>query len=427
MRNHTITIGERDTWGGTDPVRLSRLDRRQHAYIIGKTGTGKSTLLRNMIVQDIAAGEGVGLIDPHGDLAIEVLDAIPPWRSRDVLYFNPSDAAFPIGFNPLHGAVGDARHLVASAIVSALKSVWRDSWGPRLEYILYACVVAVASTENGTILGVQRMLTDDGFRQSVIAQIDDPIVRSFWEREFASYDRKFLSEAVAPIQNKIGQLIMSPLIRNILGQVRGRVEPRLMMDSGKIFIANLGKGKLGEDKSNLLGSLLVSSFQTAAMSRSELAEENRRDWFLYVDEFQNFATDSFASILSEARKQRLCLTLAHQYTSQLRHEVRDAVFGNAGTIIALRTSEADSEILAREFGGGYSPSTFATTANHHAHVKLLAQGAYGDPFLARLDGPIEAPYGRRKQIINRARSSHATPRSVVEERIARWIGSSRFE
>jgi len=419
--DHTVSIGERQNWGGRAPFGISRADRRQHAYIIGKTGTGKSTLLRNMMLQDIEAGEGIGLIDPHGDLAEELLDHIPPSRSRDVLYFDPADSEYPIGFNVLRGTRGETRHLIASAMVSAFKNVWRDSWGPRLEYLLYASFAALAHIENGTMLGVQRMLTDPEYRRWVVNQLDDPIVRLFWEREFASYDKRLLAEVIAPLQNKVGQLVMSPLMRNVLGQVKSRIDPRFIMDRGKIFIANLAKGRLGEDKSNLLGSMLVTAFQVAAMSRSTIPESERRDWYLYVDEFQNFATDSFASILSEARKQRLCLTLAHQYVSQVRKEISDAVFGNVGTVVSFRVSQADARVLAQEFGDTYSAARFTDLGNFEVRVKLLQNGQHGEPVFARTMPAIGVRHGRREQLINRARNSFATPRRKVEDRIQRWM------
>ncbi len=273
-----IILGLRHTWGGQTPFGLSPADRHHHCYVIGQTGTGKTTLIKNMIVQDIEAGRGVGVIDPHGDLAEELLDLIPSWRTDDVVYFDPADRGHPIGMNLLRTSPSDARHLVASGIVSALKNVWRDSWGPRLEYVLYASVAALLECENATILGVQRMLSDGHYRDWVVRQVKDPVVRSFWEREFAGYDRRFVAEVTAPIQNKVGQLLMSPPIRNVLGQVSTKVDPAFMMDDGRIFIANLSKGKLGEDKSNLLGAVLVSQFQMAAMARSAMHPEARRDY-----------------------------------------------------------------------------------------------------------------------------------------------------
>jgi hypothetical protein len=418
--NRSLQVGVRDGWGGRRSFGISRADRRQHTYIIGKTGTGKSTLLRNMILQDIEAGEGVGLIDPHGDLALEVLDCIPPGRSRDVIYFNPADREHPIGLNLLRTVPHDRRHLVASGLVSAFKNVWRDSWGPRLEYILYSCIAALAAAENTTLLGAQRMLSDKHYRDWVVKQVDDPMVRSFWEDEFAGYDKRLLSEAIAPLQNKIGQLVMSPIIRNIIGQVRSRIDLRFVMDQQRIFIANLSKGQLGDDKSNLLGSLLVTAFQLAAMGRSDVPMSERRDWFLYVDEFQNFATDSFASILSEARKYRLNLTLSHQYTRQLRDPIRDAVFGNVGALISFRVSESDAQVLDREFGDSGGTQAFTDLANFEARVRALEGGEQTEPFAVRTLPPFGTRYGRSAAIIRRSREAYGSPRDIVEDRIRRW-------
>jgi hypothetical protein len=389
-------------------------------YVIGKTGTGKSTLLRNLIIQDIEAGEGVGLIDPHGDLALDVLDCIPPHRTRDVVYFNPADREFPVGLNLLRAVPRDRRDLVASGLVSAFKNVWSDSWGPRLEYILYGCIAALASVENATLLGAQRMLVDERYRRWVIRQVDDPLVRSFWEHEFAAYEKRLLSEAVAPLQNKIGQLVMSPVIRNIVGQVRNRIDLSTVMDRGQIFIANLSKGQLGDDKSNLLGSMLVTAFQLAAMGRSNRPMSERRDWFLYVDEFQSFATDSFASILSEARKYRLNLTLSHQYTAQVRDSVRDAVFGNVGTIISFRVSESDARVLDVEFGGDLGPKSFTTLPNFEARVRSIDGGLPVEPFTLKTYPALGVDHGRAGAIVRSCRERFATPRRLVEERIERW-------
>lgn len=294
---HISYIGHRLNWGEESLFGIQRDDRRHHLHVIGKSGSGKTTLLQNLIVQDIEAGHGVGVIDPHGDLAETLLDLIPPRRTDDVVYFDPADRDYPIALNLLKFKTSP--HLVASGIVGAFKNIWRDSWGPRLEYILYAAVAALVDCENATLLGAQRMLSDDKYRAWVVRQVKDPMVRSFWTNEFGGYDKKFLQEAIAPIQNKVGQLFMAAPIRNILGQVRSRVDTRFMMDEGRIFIGNLSKGRLGEDKSNLLGALLATQFQLAAMSRADIPEEHRRDFFLYIDEFQNFTSDSFSSMLSE--------------------------------------------------------------------------------------------------------------------------------
>ena len=294
-------IGIRDGWGGEYPVSLSLSDRRQHLYLIGKTGTGKTTLLRNLIVQHLAAGHGVGLIDPHGDLAEELLDCIPPNRADDLVYFNPGDLDFPIGLNLIANVAPDDRHLVASGIVGAFKSIWRDSWGPRLEYILYNAIAALLDCPNTSLLGVNRMLTDAAYRRRVVSKVRDPFVRAFWTDEYEQYDPRFQREAIAPIQNKLGQFLLNPVVRNILGQVRAKVSIPFMMNTGRIFIANLSKGKLGADKSGLLGSLLTTQFQLAAMARVNQPEHQRRDFYLFIDEFQNFTTDAFVGILSEAR------------------------------------------------------------------------------------------------------------------------------
>ncbi len=416
-----VHLGNRFVWNEEQPFGLGRRDRRQHVYVVGQTGSGKTTLLRNLVLQLVHAGEGVGLIDPHGDLAAELLDHIPPSRFDDVVYFNPADLDFPIAFNLLAGVPTDQRHLVSSGVVGAFKSIWRDSWGPRLEYILYAAIAALLDCQNTTILGVQRLLVDERYRAWVVKQVKDPMVRSFWLDEFEQYDDRFRREAIAPIQNKIGQLLMAPPIRNILGQVKSKIDPRFMMDDGRILIANLSKGRIGDDKANLLGAVLVSVFQAAAMSRADVPEGERTDFHLVVDEFHNFATDSFAAILSEARKYRLCLTLSHQYLNQLPDTIREAVFGNVGTLVSFRVGKADAGVLAESFGGTYPPSRYSDLANHEVCVKLLADGGYGDPFLGRTFPPAAPSYGRSGNLIRRSRERYATPRRVVEEKIERWM------
>lgn len=418
---HRVNIGSRNVWGGEEPFGLSCADRRHHVYCLGKTGSGKTTLLRNLILQDIEAGQGVGVIDPHGDLSEELLDHIPRRRTEDVVYFNPADTEYPIGFNLLRTVPKDVRHLVASGFVSALKSIWRDSWGPRLEYILYAAAAALLDCENASVLGIQRMLSDERYREWVVGQVKDPIVRAFWRDEFARYDWRFMRESIAPIQNKIGQLLMAPPIRNIFGQIRSKIDPAFMMDNRRIFIANLSKGKLGADKANLIGAVLVTQFQLAAMARAHLPEEKRQDFHLYIDELHNFSTDSFASLLSESRKYRLCLTLSHQYSTQLREEVRDAVFGNVGTIIAFRVGEADSLRLEQEFGGNYMAGHFTELGNFEVCVKLLCDGKHNYPFTGMTAEPSGKFCGRGEKIKRRSRQKYGIHRRVIEDRIERWM------
>jgi hypothetical protein len=390
-------------------------------YIIGKTGSGKTTLLRNLLIQHIALGHGVGLIDPHGDLAEELLNHIPPSRADHLAYFNPGDLDFPIGLNLLADVEPDDRHLAASGIVGAFKNIWRDSWGPRLEYILYNAVAALLECPNTSLLGVNRMLTDETYRTWVIRQINDPFIRAFWAQEYAGYDPRFQREAIAPIQNKLGQFLLNPVVRNILGQVISKVSIPFVMDNGRLFIANLSKGRLGNDKANLLGSLLTTQFQLGAMARAKRPESERRPFYLYIDEFQNFSTDAFASILAEARKYRLCLTISHQYIDQLTLPVRQAVFGNVGTLISFRVGYADAEVLQKEFGNAFPPSAIADLARYEAMVKLLEDGANREPFRAKMRSPLENRVGRREKLIARSRERFAAPRQRVEKKLNHWM------
>lgn len=423
MADHFVQIGTRDIWGSEQPFGLYRADRRHHTYVIGKTGVGKSTLLRNLILQDIEAGEGVGLIDPHGDLALDILHHVPPWRTDHVIYFDPSDQDHPIGLNLLADVPADRRHLVVSGIVGSLKSIWRESWGPRMEYVLSATLAALAECENVSLLGAQRMLVDERYRQWVLRQVQDPLVRQFWLHEFAAYDPRLRAEVIGPVQNKLGALLLASPLRNVLGQVRSGIDARFIMDNRRIFIANLSKGKLGADKANLLGAILITQFELAALSRADMPEGDRQDFFLAIDEFHNFSTDSFASILSEARKYRLSLLLLNQFIEQISDEVRDAVFGNVGSLVSFRVSESNSEVLSREFGGAYLPSTFSSLGNYRICAKLLSGGQHGEAFLGTTLPPVGERYGRAENLIRRSRERYATPRSVVEDKIRRWMRS----
>jgi hypothetical protein len=419
-----IIIGNRVSWGGTESrFGISTADSRRHVYILGKTGSGKTGLLHNLIVQLIESGYGVALIDPHGDLAHDILGYVPSWRTRHLVYLNPADLEYPIGINLLSDVPPDSRHLVASGIVSSFKSIWRDSWGPRLEYILYNSLSALLDCENTTILGIPRLLTDSSYRKWVVRQVQDPFVRSFWIAEYENYEHRFMREAIAPIQNKIGQFLTTPAIRNILGQVRSKIDFRFMMDDRRIFIANLSKGALGEEKANLLGSLLVTQFQLAAMSRTNIPEDNRADFFLVIDEFQSLTTDSFAAILSEARKYRLCLILAHQYLGQLLPEVRDAILGNIGTIITFTVGSSDAEVLEKEFGNAYAAQQFTDLKRYEIIVKLLSDGVHFEPFRGKTLPKMGVPYSRRDILVRLSREKYAEKRNVIENRIERWMGT----
>jgi energy-coupling factor transporter ATP-binding protein EcfA2 len=413
--NETAFMGKRHDWGGDRPIGLEPHERRQHLYVIGQTGTGKSTLLRNLILQDIEAGRGVALIDPHGDLAHDILDHIPSWRTDDVVYFDPS-AHDPLAIN-LFRATSDNWHLVASGIISAFKKIWGDSWGPRLEYVLFATVAALLQCSNTSLMGVSRMLHDSRYRAWVVRQVKDPMIRSFWLNEFEGYGRNFMQETIAPIQNKVGQIFFAPPLRHVLGQVGTKINFRFMMDERRVFIANLSRGKLGESHSALLGSLLVTAFEVAALSRADCPPSERKDFFLYADEFQHCATDSFASILAEARKYRLILTLAHQYLGQVDENILKAVFGNVGSFIAFRVGESDASVLERQFGGGYARSHFTGLENFELCARLLNR----EPFLATSLPPLATTRKRRDIIKRRSRQKYSTPRIIVEGRIERWL------
>jgi hypothetical protein len=373
--------------------------------------------LRNLILQDIEAGRGVALIDPHGDLAHDILDHIPSRRTDDVVYFDPS-AHDPLAIN-LFRATSDNWHLVASGIVSAFKKIWSDSWGPRLEYVLFATVAALLQCDNTSLMGVSRMLHDARYRAWVVRQVKDPMIRSFWVNEFEGYGRNFMQETIAPIQNKVGQLFFAPPLRHVLGQVGTKVNFRFMMDRRRVFIANLNRGRLGEAHSSLLGSLLVTAFEVAALSRADCPPDERQDFFLYADEFQHCATDSFASILAEARKYRLILMLAHQYLGQVDENILKAVFGNVGSFVAFRVGESDASVLERQFGGVYARSHFTGLENFELCARLL----HRESFLARSLPPLVTSRRRRDIIMRRSREKYSTRRKIVEGRIERWLKS----
>jgi CxxC-x17-CxxC domain-containing protein len=397
-------------------------DRRRHMYLIGKTGMGKSTILENMIVEDIRAGRGVAVVDPHGDLAEKIIKYIPSNRINDVVYFNPSDIEYPIAFNLVEQVEPHLRHLVASGLIGVFQKLWADSWGPRLEYILRNTILAILDFPGSTLLGVVRMLSDKEYRKKVVANVKDPVVKSFWEKEFAGYADKFASEAVSPIQNKVGQFLSSSLMRNIVGQVKSSINMREIMDDGKILIMNLSKGRIGEDNSALLGAMMITKIQLAAMSRVDIEEENRRDFYLYIDEFQNFSTESFANILSEARKYRLNLIMAHQYIEQLDEKVRPAVFGNVGTIIVFRVGANDAEELVKEFTPIFTEEDIVNLPKFEMYLKLMIDGIASDPFSARGLPPlsVEEKTKNEEKVINYSRQKYANNREEVEEKIMRW-------
>ena len=337
------------TTSGGQGVTFTHEERQRHVYIVGKSGSGKSTFLYNLALSDIHAGEGVALIDPHGDLALDVLDAIPHSRINDVCYLDAGDTRRPVGFNPATRIAVERRALAAAGIVSAFKHLWGDSWGPRLEHFLYHGVAALISRDHATLLDLPRLYTNDEFRERVLEKVRDPETLRFWREEFAGYTRAFRAEASSAILNKAGQFSASPQLRLILGQLSPRLDLSFTMNNRRIFIANLAKGTIGEQAANLLGSLLISHLQLVAMERGAFAPNQRVPFFVHVDEFQSFSSDAFASLLSEARKFATHFVLANQYTDQLSQSVRSAVIGNAGSLVVFRVGSRDAELLAPEF------------------------------------------------------------------------------
>jgi len=407
-------------------------DRRRHFYCIGKTGMGKSNLMENMAIQDIQQGRGIAYVDPHGEGAEKLLDFVPANRINDVVFFNPSDLDYPIAFNVMEKVDFRYRHLVAGGLMGVFKKVWPDVWSARMEYILNNTILALLEYPESTLLGVNRMLADVDYREKVVSKITDPIVKSFWVTEYARYTQRYEIEATAAIQNKVGQFISNPLIRNLIGQVKSTINMRDIMDKEKILIMDLSKGRIGEDNSRLLGALLITKLQLAVMSRVDIPEEDRKDFYLYVDEFQNFATESFANILSEARKYRLNITLGHQYIAQLVNgsdsRVRDAVFGNVGTMAVFRVGAEDAEFLEREFTPEFTAEDLVNLPKYNIYLKLMIDGISGHPFSAEtLAPPVPLESSSKEKIIKASRERYGIKKEIVEEKISRWSGFAEDE
>jgi len=405
---------------------IRRGDRRKHVYIIGKTGMGKSTLLENMTIQDIQAGRGVAVVDPHGEYAERILRFIPEHRIKDVVYFSPSDIEYPIAFNVMEQVAEDQRHLVSSALLGVFKKIFGvEVFSARMEYLLSNAILALLETPGSTLLGINRIFGEKEFRKRVVTRLHDPVVRGFWENEFAKYPEQYMREAVGAIQNKVGQFSSNPLIRNIIGQVESSVDMRRIMDEQKIFIINLSKGKVGEENARLLGAMLVTKLYLAAMSRVDIPESERKDFYLYVDEFQNFATESFASILSEARKYRLDLTIAHQYIAQMEEEVQHAVFGNVGTMICFRVGAEDAELLEKEFMPEIVIQDLVNLGFKNIYLKLMIDGLTSRPFSAETLPPQPEPAESHVDaIIQASRERYGAPRALVEDKIRQFtLGS----
>lgn len=411
---------------------IKRDDRRRHMYVVGKTGMGKTVMLQNMIVQDIARGEGVAVVDPHGELVEGLLNTIPKNRINDVVYFNPADLEYPIAFNILESVDDEYKHLVSSGLMGVFTKIWANMWSARMEYILNNCILALLDSPGNTLLGINRLLVDKDYRRKIVDKIRDPVVKAFWVDEYANYNERFRTEAIAPIQNKVGQFLSSSVIRNIVGQTRSTIDIRSIMDDKKILLMNLSKGRIGEDNSALLGAMMITKIQLAAMSRVNVPEEERKDFYLYVDEFQNFATESFADILSEARKYRLNLIIAHQYIAQLTSmsgtgsritKVKDAVFGNVGTIIVFRVGSPDAEDMIKEFEPYFVEEDLINLTKYHIYLKLMIDGVASKPFSATTLPPISAGAEETmEKVIKVSRERYANKKEIVEDKIMRWSG-----
>lgn len=427
LEEEQITFfAQTDSRGENVPFGIKAKDRSKHVYVIGKTGMGKSTLLENMAVQDIKNGNGLAFIDPHGQTAEKLLDFIPESRKDDVLYFAPFDTGNPVSFNVMEDVGPDRRHLVVSGLMSVFKKIWVDAWSARMEYILSNTLLALLEYPDSTLLGVNRMLSDKVYRKKVIDNITDPSVKSFWVDEFLKYNERYMQEAGDAIKNKIGQFTSNPLIRNIIGQPKSSFDIREMMDQKKIIIMNLSKGLVGESNANLLGSMLTTRIYLAAMSRADMTQEQMRNapqFYFYVDEFQSFANATFANILSEARKYKLNLTIAHQYIEQMEEEVRDAVFGNVGTTIVFRVGPFDAEVLETVFSPKFLAPDIVNLGFAQIYLTLMIDGIGSQPFSATTLPPIvPGSISCKEMVIHRSREQFSHPRAEVEKAIYAWHG-----
>ncbi len=425
MDQNPITFfAETDYRNRRTPFGIKATDRTRHVYVIGKTGMGKSTMLENMAIQDIQNGNGLAFVDPHGKTAELLLDYVPENRIKDVLYFAPFDMDYPVAFNIMEDVGPDKRHLVVNGLMSTFEKIWVDAWSARMAYILSNTLLALLEFPDSTLLGINRMLSDKEYRKMVIANVKDPSVKAFWVDEFSKYTDRYAQEATPAIQNKVGQFTSNPLIRNIIGQQKSTFDLRKMMDEKKIIIVNLSKGKVGEGNANLLGSMIITKLYLAAMSRADVSDSELQklpNFYLYVDEFQSFANKSFADILSEARKYKLNLTIAHQYIEQMEEEVRAAVFGNVGTMVTFRVGAYDAEVLEKEFAPTFTAEDLVNLGSYQIYLKLMIDGVSSSPFSALTMAPItKSVMSWRDDVIASSRKSFAKSRDVVEAEVKLW-------
>ncbi len=392
---------------------IKEKNRRGHMYIIGKTGTGKSSLIANMALSDIRAGNGIGLLDPHGDLSEDILNRIPKERINDVVYFNPADLEFPVGFNPLEKVPRDKQHLIVSGIISVFRKIWSEFWGPRLEHILRYSLFTLLEYPGSTLLDLPRLLTDPAFRKEILTHLSQREILSFWYNEFDKYSAWLRSEAISPILNKVGQFLVNLPLRNIIGQSKSTFDLREITDGKKILVANLAKGKIGEDNTSVLGSLLLTEVWLNMLERANMPEDKRTPYYLYVDEFHSFMTLSFADILSESRKYGLNMVMANQYLTQLDEKVRDAIFGNVGSIISFRVGAEDAKYLAKEFSP-FTENDFTNLPNYNIYLRLMIDGVTSQPFSATTLALEATDVSHGADIINESRRQYGRSRQSVE-------------
>lgn len=414
-------IGETNYRNERQVFGIKRVDRRRHLYIVGKTGSGKSKLLELLIISDIQNGQGCCLIDPHGDLAKELLQFVPKERIKDVIYVDPSDRDFPIGFNPLEPVPDyESRQHLSRFFIAIFKKQFQAEWNPRMEHLIRYITLALLETPDSSVLGIPRMLQDTAFRQRVIQQLEDPVVKGFWTNEFSTSNQQWNTEAIVPIVNKVGQFVANPIVRNMIGQRKNMLNFDKFMNEGKIVIINITKGKLGDDNMALLGAMFITKIQQAALARAKVEEEKRRDFYFYVDEFQNFATEAFSTILSEARKYRLNLTMAHQYIAQLPEDVKATAFGNVGTIIVFPVGGDDAAYLQKEFAPTFTADDMINLNTREMYVKMSVDGRVTTPFSARTINVPKPTFNYSVEIVNNSRMTYGRNRVSVENEIAKW-------
>ena len=431
MSSTPILLGTRKMFGyseGSNRIPFT-LDPAQHSYIIGASGSGKTHLLRNILIQMIARGDGIGFLDPHGDTAEELLDHIPPKRTRDVCYFDPADVRYPIAWNPLASVPRERQDAAIEDVVAACRNLFKAGWGYQTEHILRNAVAALIAAENTSLICIRRLLLDASYRASILKQVTDPLVLSFWQDEFETWETKFRRPAIAPLLNKLGALFANPIARNIFGQVKNRLDLRALIDSRAIFIARLSKGIIGSHTATLLGSLLMTHFQRAALQRANVRITERTPFYLFADEFQSFLTDdpeAFATTLAEARKYKLYLTLSHQFLAQIHDdELKHAILSNAGNLLIFRVSGHDARFLEDTFNGDVPRKDFVSLRRGEVVTRLITDGTPTVPFIGTVTAAIENQHDRRHQIITRTRRNFAQPRHVIEERLTAFFTASQ--